>query len=1003
MYICRKKLLFILLFAVYIANGIYAGGRKEDMLPAAKQLVTEKKYSEAMKILADIVKNEPERLDEVESIMAVIRSARNQYNLNYSNLLQLLKKENLTDQDITSAYNLISEMEQIDAEPDQAILESFEKARRTIVFRYNDMRFRDIMDRALKLLEEKQYWEALALYGEAAGLHRDIFTEDYPGDVIAEADSMVLSVKNTISSLSGRRESYMAAASRAAAESGRVDILPLRESEYRDFTGIVDRMALTREDTAVIAAAFETKKNELLKEGDYDVPFLSTMNRVITGRKTLEGKEGILAAIDMIWNDSIDANSILLSGRAELFFNKGKEEFASGLYRESESSFNLAADGSRIENDLIALKGYSISPSGGHEIEPFEKDKIYAYMPGYLESEKRTRAGTDYASLSQIMQRVSVIEKSYQSESIFNTMLSYREQIAADNSIISINRSAWQENESELSLLQKSSFSVDDPLRLSTEMKELFRTFGTRFDELAVSIVRAAIDIVYLPLSKELETEKNDAKKGFEMVDGAMRTMGSGDTAYTALIKYPGQAMDIFTKTLSSLTVTERGLESMISLISDTGGSASEHPLLKESHGKATNDISEAVTLRKNINKYMLTAGELLTQAEIFRNQGNRYLGEARVNLDRLNFNEAREKLQLARESYLNSLSHNEDQELRDYSDREILAISEDIIRLQTRVVIETVRKNLVLAKDYYVRERFGDAENLLINSQTMWRTVNTEDSPEVEYWLSLVQTALSVRSGRVIAETDPLYNEMTQVLNLARNDYLNAVSADEAGNRAEMLRHLASAEEKLLYVSIPFPLNQEASVLSLKILKLKDKQNFDSLFREKYEQARQKIDINPSETYTVLKDLQVINPSYPGIEQSIYRTEIKLGMRTPPPDPAKIREAETLYQRAYAIVLSNVRSNYPTALAYLNRAFELNPEEAKITTLKDRVQTEMGGTTTVVLSNYAQQQYRLAEQEFISGNYYASLAIVDKLLQDKRNRNYSPLLELKRRIDSKI
>ncbi len=197
--------------------------------------------------------------------------------------------------------------------------------------------------------------------------------------------------------------------------------------------------------------------------------------------------------------------------------------------------------------------------------------------------------------------------------------------------------------------------------------------------------------------------------------------------------------------------------------------------------------------------------------------------------------------------------------------------------------------------------------------------------------------------------------------------------------------------------------MNQEASVLSLEILKIKDADNFESVFRDKYNLAKERININPSESYIVLKDLAAIYPDYPGIKKAIYDTEIKLGMRTPPPDPAKIREAANLYQKAYAIVSSNVRSNYPTALEYLNRAFKLNPDNSRITVLKDRVQTEMGGTTTVVLSSYAQEQYRLAEQEFISGNYYASLAIVNKLLQDKRNRNYTPLIELKRRIDSKI
>ena len=196
-----------------------------------------------------------------------------------------------------------------------------------------------------------------------------------------------------------------------------------------------------------------------------------------------------------------------------------------------------------------------------------------------------------------------------------------------------------------------------------------------------------------------------------------------------------------------------------------------------ESLEKIENDRTVITDVNNKIALYSIKAEELLTQAEIYKTQGYKKLDEARVRLRQKRFPEARDRLQEARESFRLSLSFNEDPELRSFSDREILALSEEIIRLQTALVIETVRKNLNRARNLYVREQFGDAESLLINSQNMWRTVNTDDNEEVQYWLNLVQTALSIRSGRLIAETDPLYNEMTQVINLARNDYLTAKS----------------------------------------------------------------------------------------------------------------------------------------------------------------------------------------------------------------------------------
>ena len=390
-------------------------------------------------------------------------------------------------------------------------------------------------------------------------------------------------------------------------------------------------------------------------------------------------------------------------------------------------------------------------------------------------------------------------------------------------------------------------------------------------------------------------------------------------------------------------------------------------------------------------------------QAESYRLDAYSKLDEAKNMLDKNRFDEADKLLQDARESFRMSLSFKDDSELRSNSDMEILALSEEIIRKKTAFIIETVRNNIKTAKAYYERERYEEAETVLKEAQKLWETVNSEENDEINYRLNLIVTAKKLGSGRVFSETDPLHIKMTEVINLARSDYNTAEMLASEGKNELAKGYLQSAEEKLRHVTRRFPLNQEAGILSLEIQKIKDPENFRELFREKFESAKKRIDTNPSESLIFLKDLSHVDPGYPGLKDLIRDTEIKLGIRTPPPDPAKIREAEELYNKANEIVAGNVRSNYPSALEYLKKAFALNPDNDKIALLKDRVQAEMGGSTSVVLSREAQEQFRLAEQEYINGNYYAAFAIVHKLLQDKKNRKYYPLLELKRRIDSKI
>ena len=410
-----------------------------------------------------------------------------------------------------------------------------------------------------------------------------------------------------------------------------------------------------------------------------------------------------------------------------------------------------------------------------------------------------------------------------------------------------------------------------------------------------------------------------------------------------------------------------------------------------------SNDFSDIVISEEGI--YIAQSD----QADTYRKNGYKKLDEAKVMLRRNHFDEAQKLLGEARDSFRISLSYDNDSEFRLDSDKEVYALSEEIIRIKTSVLIETVRTNIQTARKYYNEEKYDEAESLLTESQKIWLTVNTDDNEEINYRLELVDKAKSLRTGRVFSKTDPLHIKMIQVIELARNDYETAKRLAAEGKKEQAKGYLQSAEEKLRHVTDRFPLNQDASILSLQIQKIKDPEKFNILFKEKYEIGMELLKTNPTEAHIFFKDLAHINPDYPGLKEAVYNTEIKLGIRTPPPDAAKIRESEDLYNKANDIVISNVRSNYPSALEYLNKAFALNPDNDKIVLLKDRIQAEMGGSTTVVLSPEAQKQFRRAEQEYINGNYYAAYAIIHKLLQDEENRKYYPLLELKRRIDSKI
>ena len=396
-------------------------------------------------------------------------------------------------------------------------------------------------------------------------------------------------------------------------------------------------------------------------------------------------------------------------------------------------------------------------------------------------------------------------------------------------------------------------------------------------------------------------------------------------------------------------------------------------------------------------------ADQNLVLAERFLNEAEYRFAESEDALGRKSFAQAIQELTTSQDLFVQALSYDEDIIARDEVDRRIADLQAEILLEENKEVIRYVRENVNQGKSLYLQGRYAQSEIVLLRAESRWFTTNTEPNSEINYWLNLVRAALSVESGRTIEDTEPLYAEMTQFLNLAYSNFETGKKLIEEGNTAEGFKYLDRSDQNLNEILIPMPLNQAASVLKLRIQQLRDPDLFIVVFSEKYKSARSKLQTEPDEAYIDLKDLSAIEPDYPGIAKAIYDAEIILGIRIPPPDTRALKESQDLYQKAFAIVEGNVRSQFPVALAQLDKAIELNPENSRAIELKDRIQLDAGGQTTIVLSSAAQSQFKSAEEKYIKGDYFEAYAIVQQLLKDKDNATYPPLQDLKRRLESKF
>jgi len=304
-------------------------------------------------------------------------------------------------------------------------------------------------------------------------------------------------------------------------------------------------------------------------------------------------------------------------------------------------------------------------------------------------------------------------------------------------------------------------------------------------------------------------------------------------------------------------------------------------------------------------------------------------------------------------------------------------------------------------ARETYFAGNFGESEVLLVRALSRWRRTNGEDDPELTYWLTVVRGAMSLRSGRTIPVTAPLYAEMSQLLSDAKRQYDDGMDLINRNRRQEGLGKFNLARQKTQEVRLMFPVNQEASILELRMDQITDPRTFNESFQRRLSEAAAGIRRGSVESFADLQNLAEINPRYPGIQASLTQAEIDMGYRPRPPNPQSLSRSNELTASARSVIDRNVRSQFPVALEQLNEALLLNPNNNQAMSLKDRVLTELGGGGSVVLSSTAEREYQRAVQELQQGNTLVAMTIVRQLLQDPQNRNSARILELQRRIES--
>jgi hypothetical protein len=1002
--ICPKRASMVIAISVLVlmTGYINAGGQRENntltLLDNANKLIEDKDYNAAIILLTEIARDDPEAFEETTNLIEKIREIKSEYNRKYGELIEVLFEQN----DLENGLRIIKELQVLDPNPNQATLEAIGKAKKGAELVYNLNRFNGIMDRALSLIKESNFIEAVAIYISGYDLHKEDFDQAGYGNII-EA-----SVNQSLALLSGAAQTFRATAGTLGTEINniKIEVFPVDGMDIagvdEKIRGLHDKLIhmidlnKTVENEASNLKSQNSHIREVSSEGKYDL-FLHFAGQLALGRYASEEQEGIAAAIEIMWEDFLLSLNNKIDRAASELYAGGLADYRNSSFTAAQSAMEGANRIYSLALDSYSLWGFNIKVDPAMSLQEASTTLPQNKLKYFAAAHVRIIETRDFPSLIDTRRELNnIVLKTFNTREDFALEL---ENLESYKGVLQGKVTDWKVSLNEIDGIIQLGFDLTEAKSSAERMIGEIETLISKLNGADVTIISTAMAADAAAAEQRYNSSRVKLAEGVGLAEGREVVVEES----TRLEKYPNLALEIFNQVADEVSLLEKSIEQL------RAWAESDKAYILASD-EVQQQLKRVDIFQDNLEKMKLAllqhqaeAQNNLLLAQRFEREGNLREEQARAGLRQDNFDQARENIQGALEAFDRSLEYREDEDIRRRRDQVLPALSQEIIEAENSVVVRQVRTLINRGRSLYNNSQFIDAERVLLQAKSRWADTNTEENSEVMLWLNFVRAALRANSGREIAESDPLFREISQLLNLAVEDYQGGKSLLEHGKVRDAIDRLERAEEKIARILIPFPYNQEARILSLRIDQLKDKDAFAEKLTLYYNDARRKISTNPQEAYVDLKDLEQINPDYPGLKRSIYDLEIILKIRIPPPDPAKLAESRELFNKARVIVERNQRELFTIALEQLNRAIELNPDNQAAIEYKDRIQIAAGERVQPILDSVAQGQYRLAEEKFLAGNYFEALAIVEKLLQYEKNKNYPPLIELKKRIETRI
>lgn len=953
-------------------------------------MIADTDYTIALIALSEYLSEYPDELDFVQKRIDKIMKARQQYLVLANQLIDVMEKD---PENAQRKLEIIAKLETVEKNPTEEQLSFIRQAKIAAQFTYYRAQFRRIVDNSVQAVDKGEYAQAVTGIQKGFDMYRQEFYEENPKSV---TDNVTV----TVNRINASCREYTQVQDRLR-NSYNALINAVRSANYREannayntFYAEMSNLARIRNSVAADANSLKDlftrlqRRNPELTEASY-LPFIF---RFTLGLDSTD-KSGIIGAMDAQFKTYIEG----VKPEVYAMINNSKiitiDNSNIATVKQTEFPVNTLTN---ISN----FSGLGINVNSMYSLIKTDGKPDFTY-PEYVQSMKHVQVVSStlnqsydlvrkYQSVNETLKTISKPENPVDGirskDSYANQMIACsKEYDACAESAVKLLQAQWFTDYS------KESKTSDKILEYAGLDKHYTTVNKTLYDVcMNASSLQWKLTASYFANAADdiCKYYQDEYKKADELLSN----------------HYPKEASELIAKTDRELASDAQTLIQCRDTLLSSGSSTADKSTFA-SEQKSVVDAVNRMNAFKTVSAQTsakCTQETLLAQRSL--NEAELRYNQAVTAFRRNDYTAARRNIELSSSKYKESFDHQESDSIREDADKKLLALGQQINDAENKLIVAEVRQLKTKAKTEYYNGNFEKSESLLNQAKSRWAVTNgDEEDEEIKNLQALVETALSMKTGRVIPPTAPLYPEMSQILSIAHQYFDSGSAKIKKGQKEEGLELLEQAKKKLQEVQLVYPLNQEASLMTLRIDQLVNPGLFNEMFEQKVNAAKEnyKVASRAQQAYADLVDLYQINPNYPGLKKLINQVEIDLGFAQKPVDNSSLIRSQSLTREAQQIVnaAGSNQTQLRNALAKLDEAITLNPNNDQAILLKDRVQISLGGRASVVLTAADEAKYQQAIQELQKNNIVGAYALVEQLLQNANNRRSAKVLDLQKKV----